>query len=53
MPGSIRGLVHVLVSVALLSLALVFVETTASSAGGIWSAPSDIDASNNIGSVWC
>ncbi len=49
----IRRLVHVLASVALLSVALVFVEATAASAGGTWSSPTDIDGSTflNFGVV--
>ena len=49
MPGSIRCLFHVLASVALLSLALVFVGATTASAGGTWSAPSHIANSNSLG----
>ena len=48
MPGIMRRLVHVLASVALLSLALMFVEATSASAGGTWSSPSDIDGHTYI-----
>ena len=53
MPGLIRRLVHVLASVALLSLALVFVEATAASAQGTWSSPKTIDAGDALSSVTC
>ena len=53
MPGPIRRLAHVLASVAVLSLALMFVEATAAGAGGTWSSPSDIDGDTYITSVSC
>ena len=46
MPGPIRRLVHVLASVAVLSLALVFVESTAANAQGI-------DSNEDLHSVSC
>jgi hypothetical protein len=52
-PSLIRRLVHVLASVALLSLALVFVEGATASAGGTWSAPSDIDGIGVLNLVSC
>lgn len=53
MLSPIRCLFHVLASVAVLRLALVFVEATAASAGATWSGPSEIDGSNYLTSVSC
>ena len=53
MPGPIRRFVHVLASVALLSLALVFAGATTASAQGTWSSASDIDGDNGLISVSC
>ena len=52
-PRPIRRLVYVLASAALLSVALVFVGATTSSAGGTWSSPKSIDGMNGLIGVSC
>ncbi len=58
MPGPVRSLVRVLASVVVLSLALVFIETTAANGAGTWGGPVRIDQSadgfgNVLTSVSC
>jgi hypothetical protein len=54
MSGPVRLVAHLLASLSLLGLVLVFAETTAASAAGSWSAPSNIDVGEDgLASVSC